>query len=92
MLAHCIRADSPDPVQDYNIVRQEISLFSPDLLKKKEIILITKTDMISEKDLQKLLKKIKTFKKTIFAVSIYDREKISKLESYLTRFSLKANE
>ena len=44
LLLHCIEADSDDLVRDYHTVMEELKSFNPALLKKKEIILVTKSD------------------------------------------------
>lgn len=45
LLLHCVSCESEDPLRDYKIIRQELKKFNPELLNKKEIILLTKSDL-----------------------------------------------
>lgn len=76
LLLHCISSGSDDPLRDYNIVREELKKFNPALLDKKEIILLTKSDLKKTK-----LKKIG--KKDIIPVSIYNFDSIQALVKIL---------
>ena len=71
LLLHCISAESDNPDKDYRVVRKELTQFNPDMARKEEIILLTKADTVSEKD---LLKKQKILKKhgQVFSVSLLD--------------------
>lgn len=56
ILVHLIPADSTDPKHDYQIIRDELKSFSPEFVKKPEIIMISKADLIDD-DHKKELKK-----------------------------------
>lgn len=45
VLLHCVASDSDDPKRDYKIVREELGKYNPELLKKEEIIIRTKSDV-----------------------------------------------
>jgi GTPase len=47
-LLHCIAADSADIKADYETIRAELKAFSPDLVAKEEVILITKIDTLAD--------------------------------------------
>lgn len=47
-LLHCVAANSADIKADYDTIRAELRAFSPDLVTKKEVILITKCDVLAE--------------------------------------------
>lgn len=83
LLLHCIAADSVDVAGDYHVVRKELKSFSPELLEKKEYILLTKTDLVQKKELEQKIKVLKKFKKPILGVSIYDWDSIEKLRVLL---------
>ncbi|MCL4365622.1 GTPase ObgE [Patescibacteria group bacterium] len=65
LLLHCISSESDNPLRDYKIIREELKKFNPELLKKKEIILLTKSDLKKTK-----LKKVD--KKEVIPISIHD--------------------
>ena len=71
MLLHCISAESDYLEADYRTVRKEIMQFNPELTEKPEIILLTKSDMMSDKDLEKKQKILKKRGK-VYLVSILD--------------------
>ena len=80
VILHCISSESQHLIKDYETVRSEMGKFNPELLKKTEVILLTKSDLIDEKTLEKDIKKLKAKSKTILAVSIYDWESLEKLK------------
>lgn len=83
LLLHCISAESEDPLKDYQVVRNELGTFNIELLEKEEIILLTKSDLVGKKELEKKIKALKKFKKQIIPVSIYDFESLENLKKKL---------
>ncbi len=83
LLLHCIPSESEDLKNDYQVVRNELKKFNPDLAKKSEIILITKADLIGKDDLKKKINQLKGFKKKVYSVSIHDWESMEKLREIL---------
>jgi GTPase len=80
-LLHTVAADSQDPLQDYETVRNELKSYNPELIKKSELILITKTDLGDKNRLKEIKKLFK--KKKVVEVSIYDYDSIEKLKDLL---------
>lgn len=74
ILIHCIDATSDDYERDYKIVRNELGKYNKVLLKKKEVILLCKSDLVE--------KKIK-FQNATY-VSIHDIESINSLRKLLS--------
>lgn len=83
LLLHCIAADSDDVVRDYQTVRQELESFSENLVEKNELILLTKTDLVSKDEVKNKLKLLKKFKKDVLPVSIHDFDSIEQLKKAL---------
>lgn len=83
LLLHCISAESLDPKADYQIIRNELKQYNPELTKKKEIILLTKADLVSKDELKEKLSKLKSLKKKIHPVSIHDWDSLEKLKAIL---------
>ncbi|MHC2992182.1 GTPase CgtA [Pontibacter sp. HJ8] len=48
MLLFMVSCESPDIAEEYNVLLNELETFNPELLDKKRILAITKTDMIDE--------------------------------------------
>jgi GTP-binding protein len=93
-LMHCISAESENIEEDYETIRKELRAFSPDLVHKEEIILITKMDYLD--DIAKTPKDVILAKariqelfsnKEVFFVSILDDESIKTLKKRLNENS-----
>jgi GTPase len=85
VLIHCISAETKDVIKDYKIVRKELADFKPELSKKPEIVVITKTDMVNSKVLEELTKKLKRESKKIICVSIHDFQSLEDLKKLLRK-------
>jgi len=79
LLLHCVSSDSIDPVSDYEVVRKELGKFKKSLLNKKELILLTKSDLMDEKGTKKIKLKLKRIKKDIVSTSIHDEASLKSL-------------
>lgn len=79
LLLHCISAESNDPLGDYKVIQAELKKFNPKLLEKDEIILLTKSDLVDKKGLEKKIKSLSKTKRQIIPVSIHDWESLQKL-------------
>jgi len=72
VLIHCISAETENWRKDYQIIRQELANFNPELTEKRETIILTKTDLLSQVEIDKIIKEIKKDSREIHAISIYD--------------------
>ncbi len=82
-LLHVISAESEDVLADYKIVRSEMAKFKPELLVKPEIILLTKTDLVSKDEVKEKIKNLKKLKRKVIPVSIHDFDSLEKLKVLL---------
>ncbi len=71
-LFHLIAADSGTPVGDYKTVRNELKKHSANLSEKKEYIIISRKDEVSQKKLQQIQKKLEKMNSNIITLSILD--------------------
>ncbi len=85
LLLHCIAADSPDPKKDYHVVAGEMKEYNPEFLNKKQIILLTKADLADKDELEKKMTALKTLKKKILPVSVYDWDSLEILRKNLVK-------
>lgn len=81
VLVHCIAADSTNAVGDYETIRKELGEYDKELLERPEIILITKSDLVSKEKLEKVKKKLRG--KEVLSVSIYDWDSLEELKKKL---------
>ncbi len=86
-LLHLIDITEDDLFISYNQVREELSKYSKDLVKKKEIVVLNKTDLIDEEEKKEKIKKLKNkLKKNIFLMSTMDKKSVSDIKSKLVNY------
>jgi len=85
MIAHCVSAESPDVLKAYSTVVNELKEYNTELLNKKQIILLTKTDIVDEQKVEKLIKKLAVTGKEIFPLSIYNPDQFTKIKKIFVR-------
>lgn len=72
VLLHCIAADSSDPMRDFETINTELGNFNPEILQKKQIVVLTKTDLISHEKLSELRTLFEKTGHEVWQVSIYN--------------------
>lgn len=83
LLIHCISSESADVVKDYKIINQEMKQFDASLLAKKQLILLTKADLIDKQEINKKIKQLIKFSDEVYPISIHDWESLEKLKKIL---------
>lgn len=86
ILMHCIAVDSADILSDYKVVRKELAEYKSELADKKEYVCITKTDLITKKELAAKVKAVKKLNPNVISVSIYDPDSMDAFKLFLTDF------
>tara|TARA_B100000029_G_scaffold194817_2_gene192855 strand:- start:2194 stop:3177 length:984 start_codon:yes stop_codon:yes gene_type:complete len=85
-LLHLIDINNKDLVNSYMQVRIELEKYSKSLLKKNELIVFNKIDLISKKNLEdKKEKFIKKIKKNVLTLSTLNKSSVSQLKSKLIK-------
>jgi len=69
LLVHLISAESIDPLTDYKTIRKELKSFSNNLVKKSEIIVLNKIELMSDQQISEIVKKFKKNKLVIVPIS-----------------------
>lgn len=83
-LVHLIDINSSDLKKDYDVIRNELNQWNPDILKKKEYIALNKIDTLDPKDAKKIINKFsKVIKKPVFAISVVSGEGLQALTDKL---------
>lgn len=80
ILLHCIDSSDENIEKAYETVRKEFEEYSPFLIEKEEIILLTKTDILDKKVLEKNIDVFIKRGKKVLTCSIYDDESIEALK------------
>jgi GTP-binding protein len=84
-ILHCISCESTDPLKDYHEIRAELGAYNPSLLQKKEIVILTKSDLIADdkKRLAKIQKQLAPVAAQIVVCSIADDQSIETIKAKL---------
>ncbi len=72
MLVHLVSLENEDMLESYKVIRKELEAFDKELIKKEEIILFTKTDVVSEDKVQEVVNKMKEVSSEIYTITLYE--------------------
>ena len=85
-LLHLIDISDDDLIKSYKQIRRELGEYSKELLRKKEIIVLNKIDLLSKEDLKIKKKKFEEkLRKKIIELSTLDKKLINKLKISLLK-------
>jgi len=86
ILIHCLSLENEDLLKSYDAIRGELEAYDPILAKKREIVLLTKTDVLTNlKDLDKAVKKISKRNKEVYSLSILDEKSVKNFRDELVK-------
>ncbi len=85
-LLHLIDISNDDLIKSYKQIRRELGEYSKELLRKKEIIVLNKIDLLSKEDLKIKKKEFEEkLRKKIIELSTLDKKLINKLKIRLLK-------
>lgn len=79
MILHCVSLEEEDPVAVYTTVRNELASYDESLAEKRELIILTKTDMVDAQTLSNITTLFETMGKEVTSVSILDDASVKAL-------------
>ena len=86
-LLHLIDITEENLENTYKQIKKELGTYSKELLKKKEIIVLNKTDLLDEKSIKKIVKIFKKNKKSeVITLSTIEKKSISKIKAKLLSY------
>jgi len=92
ILLHCISLENEDPMAVYEVIRGELAKYGQNLVDKEEIVLLTKTDVVTGADKAEIEAKIaavaKPFEKMgkqVLTVSAYDDEALKAFKDEIVK-------
>ncbi len=86
-LLHMIDITEEDLKKSYSQVRKEMKNYSKDLLKKDEIVVLNKTDLLKDKEVKKIKDDfLKKYKVNLVTLSTLDKKSISKIKSKIIKY------
>ena len=86
-LLHMIDITNKDLKKSYKQIKNELKNYSSKLLKKKELIVLNKTDLMNEDDVKKIIKDFsKNIKSEIVLLSTLEKKSITKIKAKLISY------
>lgn len=85
ILFHCLSLESTTLVTDYKTIRKELKKYSQELADKEEWIILTKTDVLTPKELEVAKKKVAKLNPNVLTVSILDDVSLKNLKDDLVK-------
>lgn len=85
ILAHCVSFENENIKDAYEVIRNEIKSFDAELLERKEILVLTKSDVITPTDIDARVEEVKKwFKGEVYPISLYDLDEMKRFSEKLT--------
>jgi GTP-binding protein len=76
LVAHFVALDNNNPLDAYTRMRTELEKIDAELSQKKEVILLTKTDLISPQELKSIESKFEKIKIPVISLSTFVQEDV----------------
>jgi GTPase len=89
IILHCVSSEHDNVLAEYRKVRCELSNFDANILQKREIVLLTKSDCVSKKDLEAKKSLLISQKLEVFEVSVIDDHSLKLLGDALSQILAK---
>ena len=80
MIAHLVSFENENPMKVYKQIRKELGAYDKTLLDKKEVIILTKTDIVNDiKKIEKVKKEFEKLGVPVFTLSLFEDQSLKKL-------------
>ena len=87
-LLHLIDITEENLEKSYNQIKKELGNYSKELLKKKEVIVLNKIDLLDKKTVKKIVKNFSKNKKSeVIALSTFNKDSVKKIKSKLLNYA-----
>ena len=87
-LLHMIDITNNDLKKSYNQVKNELKKYSAKLSKKKELIVLNKTDLMNTREIRKIIKDFsKNIKSEVIILSTLEKKSVSKIKAKLINYA-----
>ncbi|PJE73907.1 MAG: GTPase ObgE [Candidatus Taylorbacteria bacterium CG10_big_fil_rev_8_21_14_0_10_41_48] len=85
MVLHCISLENEDINLAYQTIRKELEAYSTELASKREIVVLTKTDLVDVDTLATKIAEAKKLNPDVFCVSILNDEEVKQFKDDLVK-------
>ena len=80
VLAHCVSLEHPNPRAAYDVVRRELKAYGRGLIEKRELVILTKTDVVESTVARQVEQLFRDAGKTVVSSSIHNLDQITSLK------------
>jgi GTPase len=84
-LVHLVSFENQNMMKAYETIRDELTKYDDSLMKKDEIILLTKTDVSDPETVEATVKKFEKLGKPVFAITLFDDMNIKGFKDSLVK-------
>jgi GTP-binding protein len=85
MLIHLISLENEDVADVYKTIRKELESFDEVLKEKKELVILTKTDLVDEDIIKKAKESLEKLNKDILTVSVLDDQAVKEVSAEIVK-------
>lgn len=87
MLVHLVSAENEDVAESYRIIRNELAKYDEELLARKELIILSKSDTVSREEAEKKISELRkaSNRNDIHTLSLFDDESIKRVGDALVK-------
>ena len=86
-LLHMIDITEEDLEKSYNQIKGELGNYSKELLKKKEVIVLNKIDLLNKKTVEEIIKNFSKNKKNeVIILSTFNKDSVTKIKTKLLNY------
>jgi len=86
MLVHLVSLENESPIKVYKQIRKELEQYNKEILEKDEVIVLTKTDVVTDiKKIEKVKKEFEKIGKPVLTLSLYDDKSLKNLIDKLVK-------
>ena len=87
-LLHMIDITNKDLKKSYKQIKNELKNYSSKISKKKELVVLNKTDLIGDNDIKKIIKNFSKFTKSeVITLTTLEKKSISKIKAKLISYA-----
>mgnify|MGYP001461869256 FL=1 len=87
-LLHMIDITNKDLKKSYRQIKNELKNYSPKISKKKELVVLNKTDLINNKDLKKIIRDFSKYTNSeVTSLTTFEKKSVSKIKAKLISYA-----
>jgi len=87
-LLHMIDITNKDLKKSYKQIKNELKNYSSKISKKKELVVLNKTDLINDDDIKKIIKDFSKFTKSeVITLTTFEKKSVSKIKAKLISYA-----